>query len=244
MAPRFAREDRARASSRAAGERTALTRCRHRRAASNPAPNAARLLLTPTRPRRIAASNAVRWNGSAPEPASAPNSTALTSAAGGVRHRRHVEGTQPARRVAARRLQQRRARRRGRRRARSSPVIAKTRWVDAISVVLVRRHEAALTARAAFHQFGRQHDVDVARHRHQAPAPASARRLRRGFREQLDIIDGRAGALGDAGHRGRLREIAAVIGEIDDPVGQHAAALAAHRKDRDRDRPDARSRRG
>ena len=48
-------------------------------AASNPAPNAAMLELTPTPPRRIAASNAMRWNGSAPEPASAPNSTALST---------------------------------------------------------------------------------------------------------------------------------------------------------------------
>ena len=31
-----------------------------------------------------------------------------------------------------------------------------------------------------------------------------------------------------------------MLGEIDDPVGQHAAALAAHGEDRDGDRPDAR----
>ena len=39
------------------------------------------------------------------------------------------------------------------------------------------------------------------------------------------------------GHRGRLREIAAVLGEIDDPVRQHAAAFAADRDDGDGDRP-------
>ena len=49
------------------------------RAASNPAANAVTLLPTPTPPRRIAASNAVRGNGSAPDPASAPNSTALSA---------------------------------------------------------------------------------------------------------------------------------------------------------------------
>src|SRR5262249_43465096 len=46
-------------------------------AASKPAANAARLRLTPIWPRRIAASNAGRGKGSAPDPASAPNSTAL-----------------------------------------------------------------------------------------------------------------------------------------------------------------------
>ena len=33
-------------------------------------------------------------------------------------------------------------------------------------------------------------------------------------------------------------EIAAVLREVDDPVGQHAAALATEREDRDGDRPD------
>ena len=60
-----------------------------------------------------------------------------------------------------------------------------------------------------------------------APAPGG------GLREQLEVVDRRAGALGDAGHRGRLREIAAVLGEVDDPVGEHAAAFAAHREDGD-----------
>ena len=45
------------------------------------------------------------------------------------------------------------------------------------------------------------------------------------------------GALGHARYRGRLREIAAMLGEIDDPVRQHAAAFAAERNHRDGDRP-------
>ena len=63
-------------------------------------------------------------------------------------------------------------------------------------------------------------------------APAA----RRGLGEQLDVVDRRAGALGDAGHRGRLRDVAVVLGELDDPVGEHAAAFAADGEDRDLDR--------
>ena len=59
--------------------------------------------------------------------------------------------------------------------------------------------------------------------------------LRRAAREQLDVIVGRAGALGDARHRRHLRDIAAVLGEIDDPFREHAAAFAAHGEDGDGD---------
>ena len=55
-------------------------------------------------------------------------------------------------------------------------------------------------------------------------------------RQHLDVIDRGAGALRDAGHRGRLREPALRLGKRDDPVGQHAAALAAHRQHGDGDR--------
>ena len=54
-------------------------------------------------------------------------------------------------------------------------------------------------------------------------------------REQLDVVDRRAGALRDAGHRGRLRKVAVAFGELDDPVGQDAAAFAADSEDRDLD---------
>ena len=97
----------------------------------------------------------------------------------------------------------------------------------------VGRHQAAQHGAAGLHQFGRQHHVDFAWRRHQRQDRRAA-----GFgRQHLDIIDRRAGALGDAGHRGRLGVPALRLGEFDDPVGQHAAALAAHRHNGDADRP-------
>ena len=101
----------------------------------------------------------------------------------------------------------------------------------------LRRDEAALDGARAFHQLGGEHDVDIAWDRHQREHRRAACRLRGRFGEQFDVIDGGAGALRDARHRGRLREIPAMLGEIDDPVGEHAAALAAERDHRNRDRP-------
>ena len=54
-------------------------------------------------------------------------------------------------------------------------------------------------------------------------------------REHLQVVDGGAGALGHAGHRGGLRDEAVVLGQVHQPVGQHAAALAAHGEQRDGD---------
>ncbi len=101
----------------------------------------------------------------------------------------------------------------------------------------LRRDEAALHRARGFHQLGGEHDVDVARHRHQRQHRRAARRLRGRFRKQFDVIDGGAGALRDARHGGRLGEIPAVLGKIDDPVGKHAAALAAERNHCNGDRP-------
>ena len=156
-------------------------------------------------------------------------------AAGGVRQRLHVEGHQPARGVTAGRQQGRGVR----------PAVGERDLLGHGEHAmgrrdeqrLVRRDEAALDRARAFHQFGRQHHVDVAGHRHQGQHRVAPGRLRRALGEQLEIIDRGAGALGDPGHRCRLREIAAVIGEIDDPVRQHAAAFAAERNHGDGDRP-------
>ena len=100
----------------------------------------------------------------------------------------------------------------------------------------VGRDQTALDGAARFHQLGADHDVDLAGHRHQRKhrTQPGRRILRR--RQGLDIVDRRAGALRDARHRGRLRGPALALAQRDDPVGQHAAALAAHRQDRDRQR--------
>ena len=57
--------------------------------------------------------------------------------------------------------------------------------------------------------------------------PPSARRHRQNF----DVIGGGAGALRDAGDRGRLHREAGFGRRRHDPVGQHAAAFAAERGD-------------
>jgi hypothetical protein len=113
--------------------------------------------------------------------------------------------------------------------------IDQTRCVDAISVVRSGVTRPRWTAARRFHQLGGEDDVDVARHRHQRQHRRQAGRLGVGAREQLDVVDRRAGALRDAGHRGRLAQVAVLLGELDDPVGQDAAAFAADGEDRDLD---------
>jgi len=97
---------------------------------------------------------------------------------------------------------------------------------------LFRRHQAAQHRAPGLHQFGGEHDVDIARRGHQR----QHRRAAVLGGQHLDVIDGRAGPLRDAGHQSRLRAPAAGFGERDDPVGQHAAALPAHRQHGERDR--------
>jgi hypothetical protein len=156
-------------------------------------------------------------------------------APGRLRQRRHIKCTQFARRLAAGRQQ-----RRGVRAAVGERDLL-GHGEDAMGggdeQRAIRRDEAAFHRPRGLHQLGGEHDIDVPRHGHQREHRLAPGRLRRRFGEQFDVVDRRAGALGDAGNGGRLREIAAVLGKIDDPVRQYAAALAAQRNDRDGDRP-------
>ena len=88
--------------------------------------------------------------------------------------------------------------------------IANERCVGGDQRGAVRRHEAAQDRAAGLHEFGGDHDVDVAgrRHQRQDRLAAVARR------HHLDVVDRGAGALGDAGHRGRLRDPALALGEL------------------------------
>jgi hypothetical protein len=99
----------------------------------------------------------------------------------------------------------------------------------------IGRDEAPLHGAPSLHQLRPEDDVDVAGHRHQGHHRFGRPFRQRALREELDVIDRGAGALRHARHRGELREIAAMLGEIDDPVGEHAAALPAHREDGDAD---------
>ena len=173
-------------------------------------------------------------NGSTPVPASAPNSTALMtlpdcSAASAMSKR-------TKRFAAAARVREQRVA--------GDPAVAERGLLgDRVDAVRRRdqrrpvgRDEAALDGAPALHQLGREDDVDVARQRHERQHRLGAVALGVALRIELDVVDRRAGALGDAGHRRRLREPAVRLAEVDDPVGEDAAALAAHGQDRDLDR--------
>ena len=47
-------------------------------------------------------------------------------------------------------------------------------------------------------------------------------------REQFHVVNRGAGTLGHARHRGGLCKVAVLFAQVDDPVGQHAAAFATH----------------
>ena len=104
----------------------------------------------------------------------------------------------------------------------------------------VRRDETAGDGAARFHELARQHDIDVAnagRQRQHRPRGKLPRR----HRNDLDVIGRGAGALSNAGNRRRLHGEAELRGGGDDPVREHAAALAAERGDEDGDRPGLRT---
>ena len=99
----------------------------------------------------------------------------------------------------------------------------------------IRRHESRRNATSGFQQFARQHDVDIADAGCERQHRLLAAQLAGGHRHDLDVIGGCAGALCDARDRGRLHREAALRCGRYDPVGEHAAALAAERGDQDGD---------
>ncbi|KAG1081512.1 hypothetical protein G6F40_015463 [Rhizopus arrhizus] len=73
------------------------------------------------------------------------------------------------------------------------------------------------------------HQVHVARGGHQRQGRRPAGALHVGFGQQFQVVDRGAGTLGHARHGRCLRPPAGVLGHVDDPVGQYAAALAAYK---------------
>ena len=220
---------------RGAAVAAVLGRSPRRCARAKAAPKAFRLGLTPTPPRSMVASNCARLNGSTPVPASAPNSTALITLPacfGGLRHVEADEalGRRCRRARAARRC--RRGRRRSRSSRRSSRRGASRRSASCGRGVTRPRctaRPASISSEASTTSTSPGSGISASTGR-----PPSASACACGI--ELDVVDRRAGALRDAGHRGGLREVAVVLAEVDDPVGEHAAALAAHGEDRDLDR--------
>ena len=176
-----------------------LLRCRPRKPCRK---GALRLGATPTPPRSIVASKAAREKGSASRSRQRPEHHGADHAPGPFGDGGHVVGHE---RFAAsgRRLEGDPDRRGHRPRAIFS-VIAKTRWVEAISVVRSGVTMPRWMARAGLHQFGGDDDVDVSGHRHQRQDRRRPAACGRALGKQLEVIDRRAGALRDARHRGRF----------------------------------------
>ena len=96
--------------------------------------------------------------------------------------------------------------------------------------------ETARDGSPGLHELGCDHDVDLTGRGHGAQ-----HRIRggRGPWEEFQVVDRGTGALRDAGDRGALAVPAVVLGDVDQPVGQYAAAFATHGEDRHGDRARA-----
>ena len=183
----------------------------------------------------IVASNCARLKGSTPAPASAPKSTALITLPlrfGGLRPCR--SGRSASRRPAA-----------WARSARAvDPAVAHRALLGDRIDAMGRRDQRGALGRdqAALHGAAASISSEASTTSTSpgsgisastgSPPSASACALR----IELDVVDGRAGALRHARHRRGLGEIAVGFAHLDDPVGEHAAALAAHGEDGDLDR--------
>ena len=97
----------------------------------------------------------------------------------------------------------------------------------------VGRDKAAGDGAAGFHQFAGDDEIDIADARRQREDRAALVGLARRRRHQLDVIGGRAGALRDARNRRRLHRKILALRRRHDPIGEHAATLAAKRGDQD-----------
>ncbi len=96
-----------------------------------------------------------------------------------------------------------------------------------------RRADAAFQHPCGFQQFRADEHVDLPGN----GGESEDRRRRTFFRpRELDVVRRRAGALRNTRRRRCLGQQAFGARRVHDPVGQHAAALAAERGDQDRDR--------
>ena len=96
----------------------------------------------------------------------------------------------------------------------------------------VARYQSAPHGAPGFHQFRRDYQVHVARLRHQRKHRISSGRLRARPRKELQVVESGAGALGDSGNGSGLCDEAAGFSRVQQPLGQHAPALAAQGGDR------------
>ncbi len=203
-------------------------------ASRRPSPKARRLASTPTPPRADRGLEGLAAEGQRGRCAQRAEQHRADDAAAALGRRGHVEADEALRRIGAGGFQ----------RGAVGHAVAQRRLLgDGIDAVgggdqrrALLRHQAALHRAAGFHQLGGDQHVHVARRGDQRQHRRGAGGLGRGAREQLQVVDGGAGALRHAGHRGGLRDVAVGLAQGDDPVGEHAAALAAHGQDGDLDR--------
>ena len=97
----------------------------------------------------------------------------------------------------------------------------------------IGRDETAGDGAAGFHQFAGDDQIDVADARRQRENWTALLGLARRRWHQLDVIGRRAGALRHARDRRRLHRKILTLRRRHDPIGEHAAALAAKRGDQD-----------
>ena len=190
-----------------------------------PAANAARLDSTPTPPRRIASSKAWLREGQASGAGERAEHHRADHAAGVLGRAREVAGHEPLGRGPAR-VEERLC---------IDAAVAHRgplgHRIDAMGRGdeggALGRHQPALDRAARFHQLRGDHDVHLARERHQR----QHRLLAADLGKDLHVVDRRARALRDARHGGGLDVVAGMLGHVHDPVGQHPAALSAHGED-------------
>ena len=96
----------------------------------------------------------------------------------------------------------------------------------------IRTHQAAHRRSARLHELRGHDHIDIAGDGHERKY---GRRAYFRPRAHLEVVHRRAGALRHARHGGRLHQPAVTLRDLDDPVGQHSAALAAESRDGDGD---------
>ena len=90
----------------------------------------------------------------------------------------------------------------------------------------IRRDQPALDRATRFRQLRRNDAVNIARDRHQRQDGRTSRLLGSSTREELQVIDRRAGTLRYARNRSRLGDVVFCFGDFNEPVGENTATLS------------------
>ena len=89
---------------------------------------------------------------------------------------------------------------------------------------------------ASLGELGRDDAIDVTGDGHQRHDRLAAGRIRRRSRKELEVVDRGSGSLRDPGDGGRLHDVAAGLGDLDQPVREYPAPLPSEGGDRQLDR--------